>query len=372
MYYGPQKRLLISSQLKVQPEKSWIKKGSLTAAYQNIKESRIQRHFSSLDRYYRNENVDVLSLNGDFFVPLTNDDTRILSYGFEVTHNEVNSEAVGKTLDVHNNTIVGFNDEFTVQSRYPDGGSSYTSMATYINYRQDISKKVTLNTGLRFINTHLKALWTDNTFFSLPDSDISLNNSATTATVGLAYKPSTQWQLNSVISSGFRSPNIDDIGKIREKSGNITVPNIHLRPEYAYNFETSILKYFNDKKFQTGVNVYYTLLNNYITRDYMQIDNSSTLLFDGEDGNTVANVNMGNAYIVGSTISFKGNFNQNWFAKGSLTATKGRTYDTKQPLSSIPRLFGSIELGYEKDRFHANLNWKFNGKKKLEDYNLIE
>jgi hemoglobin/transferrin/lactoferrin receptor protein len=371
-YYGPQKRLLISSQLKVQPEKSWIKKGSLTAAYQNIEESRIQRQFSSLDRYYRNENVDVLSLNGDFFVPLTNDDTRILSYGFEVTHNKVNSDAVGKTLDVQNNTIVGFNDEFTVQSRYPDGGSSYTSMAAYANYRQDISKKVTLNTGLRFINTHLSALWTDSTFFNLQDSDISLNNSATTATVGLAYKPSAQWQLNSVISSGFRSPNIDDIGKIREKSGNITVPNTNLRPEYAYNFETSVLKYFNDKKFQTGVNIYYTLLNNYITRDYMEIDNSSTLLFDGSHGYTMANVNKDNAYIVGSTFSFKGNFNQNWFAKGSLTITKGRTYDTEQPLSSIPPLFGSIEFGYEKNRFHANLNWKFNGKKKLEDYNLIE
>ena len=371
-YYGPQKRLLISSQLKVNPEKKWIKKGTLTAAYQNIEESRVQRHFSSLDRYYRNENVDVLSLNGDFFVPLTKDETRILSYGFEVTHNKVNSKAYGKTLEVFNNTIVGFNDDFTVQSRYPDGGSSYSSMASYANYRQDISKKVTLNTGLRFINTHLKAKWIDDTFINLPESSISLNNSATTATIGFAYKPNVKWQLNSVISSGFRSPNIDDVGKVREKSGNISVPNVKLRPEYAYNFETSILKYSNNKKFQSGINVYYTLLNNYITRDYMEVNNSSTLLFDGEEGNSVANVNKGNAYILGSTASFKGNLNQKWFAKGSLTFTKGKTYDTNQPQSSIPPLFGMLEMGYEKDRIYANLNWKFNGKKKIEDYNLIE
>ena len=371
-YYGPQKRLLISSQLKVNPEKKWIKKGSLTAAYQNIEESRVQRQFSSLDRYYRNENVDVLSLNGDFFVPLTKDETRILSYGFEVTYNKVNSDAYGKTLDVFNNTIVGFTDDFTVQSRYPDGGSSYTSMASYANYRQDISKKVTLNTGLRFINTHLKANWIDDTFINLPEPSISLNNSATTATIGFAYKPNVRWQLNSVISSGFRSPNIDDVGKVREKSGNITVPNVKLRPEYAYNFETSILKYFNDKKFQSGINVYYTLLNNYITRDYMEVNNSSTFLYDGEEGNSVANVNNGNAYILGSTASFKGNLNQKWFAKGSLTFTKGKTYDTNQPQSSIPPLFGMLEIGYEKDRIHADLNWKFNGKKKIEDYNLIE
>jgi hemoglobin/transferrin/lactoferrin receptor protein len=372
-YYGPQKRLLISSQLKINPDKKWLKKGTITAAFQNINESRIQRKFTSLERSYRNEKVEVFSLNGDFFVPLTNGNSRILSYGFETTYNKVNSDAYGKTLDVYNNTIVGFtSDDFIVQSRYPDGGSSYTSLASYVNYRQDINKKTTLNTGVRIINTQLKAKWLDDTFITLPDFDILLNNSAVTATLGFAYKPSENWQLNSVISSGFRSPNIDDVGKIREKSGKVTVPNINLKPEYAYNFETSILKYFNERKFHTGLNIYYTLLNNYITRDYFEINNASTIMYDSEEGTVVANVNKNNAYIVGSTFSFKGNINNTWHSKGSLTYTKGKTYDTKLPLSSIPPLFGNIEIGFEKERFQANLNWKFNAKKRLEDYNLIE
>ncbi len=371
-YYGPQKRLLISSQLKINPTKSWLENGTITAAFQNIEESRIQRKYNSLNRSYRNENVDVLSLNGDFFVPLTKGDNRILSYGFETTYNKVNSNAYGKILDVYNNTVVGFSDNYTVQSRYPDGGSSYTSIATYINYRQDINKKTTLNTGARIVNTNLKATWIDDTFITLPDFNISLNNAAVTATLGFAYKPSENWQLNSVISSGFRSPNIDDVGKIREKSGKVTVPNIHLKPEYAYNFETGILKYFNNKKFNVGLNVYYTLLNNYITRDFFEINNAPTILYDGEEGTVVANVNKDNAYITGSTFSFKGNINETWNTKGSLTYTKGKTYDTKLPLSSIPPLFGNLEIGFEKDRFQANLNWRFNAKKRLEDYNLIE
>jgi len=371
-YYGPQKRLLISSQLKINPNKSWLENGTITAAFQNIKESRIQRKYNSLDRSYRFENVDVFSLNGDFFVPLTKGDNRILSYGFETTYNKVNSNAYGKTLDVYNTTIVGFTDDYTVQSRYPDGGSSYTSLATYVNYRQNINKKTTLNTGARIVSTNLNATWIDDTFITLPDFDISLNNAAVTATLGFAYKPSENWQLNSVISSGFRSPNIDDVGKIREKSGNVTMPNIHLKPEYAYNFETGILKYFNNKKFHTGLNIYYTLLNNYITRDYFEINNSSTIVYDGEEGTILANVNKNNAYITGSTFSFKGNINETWNAKGSLTYTKGKTYDTKLPLSSIPPLFGNIAIGYEKDRFQANLNWRFNAKKRLKDYNLIE
>jgi len=371
-YYGPQKRVLISSQLKIEPNKKWLQKGTLTAAYQNIEESRIDRRFSSLDRYYAFENLDVFSLNGDFFVPLTNASDRILSYGFEVTHNKVGSNAFGKTLEVQGNSIIGLGDEFVEQSRYPDGGSTYTSAASYVNYRQDISSKSTLNTGIRFVNTQLNATWIEDTFITLPDFDISLNNSAVTATIGYIYKPTINWQLNSVISSGFRSPNIDDVGKVREKSGNVTVPNIYLKPEYAYSFETSVLKYYDNRKFHTGLTLYYTLLDNYITRDYFEINNASTIVYNGEEGNVMANVNKDNAYIVGSTFSFKGDINPNWTTNGSITYTKGKAYDTNLPLSSIPPLFGDLNISYHNERLQVGLNWKFNAKKNIEDYNLVE
>jgi len=367
-YYGPQKRLLISSQFTINPDLKWLQNGDITAAFQSIEESRIQRKLSSLDRSYRIENLDIFSLNGDFFVPLTKGDNRILSYGFEATHNKVNSNAYGKTIAVSGNSIVGFAGDFVVQSRNPDGGSTYANIATYLNYRQDISKKATLNTGVRFTNTYLTAKWIDDTFITLPDMDISLDNSAITATVGVAYKPSVNWQLNSVISSGFRSPNIDDVGKIREKYGDVTVPNINLKPEYAYNFETSILKYFNDKTFQTSLNVYYTLLTNYIGRDNFTIGNSSTIMYDGEEGNVVANINKNNAFIAGGTFGVRGSFETNWFTKGSLTYTKGKTLDNNEPLPSIPPLFGSFEIGFEKERFQANLNWKYAAAKKIKDY----
>jgi len=370
--YGPQKRLLVSSQLKIEPNKKWLQNGTLTAAYQNIKESRIKRKFSSLNRYYSYENLDVFSLNGDFFVPLTNSKDRIFSYGFEVTYNDVDSEAFGRTLEVNENTIVSLSDKFIEQSRYPDGGSTYTSMASYVNYRQDISAKSTLNTGIRFSNTQLTAKWTDHTFITLPNSDISLKNSAITATIGYVYKPTINWQLNSIIASGFRSPNIDDVGKVREKKGNVTVPNIYLKPEYAYSFETSVLKYFNNRKSHVSLNLYYTLLNNYITRDYFEINNSPTIMYNGEQGNVMVNVNKNNAYIIGSTFSFKGEINTNWNTKGSLTFTKGEAYDTHLPLSSIPPVFGDLEISYNYKNLQAGFNWKFNAKKSIKDYNLVE
>lgn len=371
-YYGPQQRFLASAQLEINPQKKWMDNGTLTLAYQNVKESRVNRKFGSLNRTIRKEKVDVFSINADFSVPLTKARDRILSYGTEFTHNNVESSPVGKTLMVNGNKVTGFSDTFRVQSRYADGGSTYTTGAAYINYRQDISKNSTLNSGIRFTHTHLTAKWIDQTFFTLPDNDVSVNNASVTATVGYIYKPTENWQLNSVLSSGFRSPNLDDLGKVREKGGNVTVPNINLKPEYAYNGELGILKYFNEKKFYVGGTVYYTLLDNYITREAFSLNGNTTLMYDGEEANIVANVNKKNAYIFGGTLDVKGSITNHLNARGSVTYTKGKAYDTEEPLSSIPPLFGMLALTHEKDRLSLGLDVKFNGRKRPEDYNITE
>ena len=370
--YGPQERLMLSSQLSINPNYSWLKNGVFTLAYQDIDESRIKRKFGKLDRSTQLENVKVYSFNGDFNVPLRIENNRNLAYGFEFAYNKVNSTSKGEVLEVNGHEITGISDTYVVQTRYPDGGSDYLSTAGYVDYRQDISDISTLNTGIRFTNTILNAKWIDDTYIQLPDSDIHLQNTSVTLTAGYALKPGKTWQINGVLSSGFRSPNIDDIGKVREKRGKVTVPNIDLKPEYAYNAEIGILKYFKDKNYLFNATAYYTLLNNYIYREAFELNGSSTIIYDGEELDMVANVNKGNAYIIGSTFLFKGNFTNTLSATGSVTFTKGTAYDTGEPLSSIPPVFGNAGLTYSKNRFDSGLNFRFNGRKKLEDYNIEE
>lgn len=371
-YYGPQDRILISPQFNVNLGKSWLDKGTFTLAYQNIQESRIQRRFGSLDRSYREETVNIFSINGDFTVPLTEDKKRNLNYGFEFSHNDVDSNSFGRTLNTSGNSILGFSGEFAVQSRYPDGGSSYLSSAAYIGYRQDLNAKSTLNTGVRFTRTNLKATWIDQTFIVLPQTEIEVDNSAFTATIGYVYRANKNWQFNAVASSGFRSPNIDDVGRVREKAGDVTVPNIDVRPEFAYNAEIGIQKYFNDKRFRIGFNTYYTLLEHYIIRDDFEINGSSQVLFDGELGNAVANQNRGTAYIYGYTASYQGKLSDKISTSGFVTYTKGKAYDTGEALSSIPPLFGQFDLSYVDNKLQLGANLRFNSKKDIEDFNFTE
>lgn len=371
-HYGPQKRFLFSAQFNLDLDNQGLNEGVITTAYQNIQESRIQRKFDSFDRSSRFEAVNVYSINGDFTTNFTKLKDKNFGYGFEIAYNDVRSTSKGEVLAVENNEITGISDTYKVQTRYPDGGSSYLSSAIYADYRQDIKKRSTLNTGIRLTNTNLKATWLDTTYISLPDEEINLRNTAVTLTVGYVFKPNINWQINGVLSSGFRSPNIDDIGKIREKNGQITVPNVNLKPEFAYNFEVGFIKYFKNKNYYLGLTSYYTILKDYIARVPFVLNDRSTMYYDGEEYELVSNVNNETAYIFGSTLSFKGKLSNTFNAGASVTFTKGVAYDTGEPLSSIPPIFGRVELNYVKNRIETGFYIDFNGRKKLEDYNITE
>jgi hemoglobin/transferrin/lactoferrin receptor protein len=371
-YYGPQKRFLLSTQLNLDLDKKGMNEGVITMAYQNIQESRIQRKLESLDRTSRFEDVNVFSINGDFTTNFTVLKDKNFGYGFEIAYNDVRSTSKGDVLEVNNNEIVGISDTYRVQTRYPDGGSSYLSSAMYADYRQDIKKRSTLNTGIRLTNTNLRASWIDSSYISLPDDDIYLKNTAVTLTVGYVFKPNKNWQINGVLSSGFRSPNIDDIGKIREKNGQLTVPNINLKPEFAYNFEAGFIKYFKNKNYYLGLTSYYTLLTDYIARVPFSLNERTTMIYDDEEYDLVSNVNNNTAYIFGTTLAFRGKLTNTLNAGASFTYTKGEAYDTGESLSSIPPLFGRVELNYIKNRIETGFYIDFNGRKKLEDYNITE
>ena len=371
-YYGPQKRLLISPQYQTNPGWKIINSATFTAAYQKVKESRIKRKYGKLERTYQNEAVDIFSINADFKAQLA--EKRDFFYGLEFTHNDVNSNAYGKNLAVNNNTITGFSDNTIVQSRYPDGGSSYTTAAIYVNYRQDINTKMTLNTGGRYTNTNLKAKFIDQTYIRLPETDLKLQNSSFTANIGLTYRPTDLTRFNAVVSSGFRSPNIDDIGKIREKSGLLTVPNVGLRPEYAYNGEVGITKFIKNKRNQITINAFYTLLDQYIVRNNFVVEgdtstpDATTVIYDGEEATTIANTNGDTAYILGGTFDFSLNPVGKFYLQGNATFTQGRTYDTDNPLPSILPFFGSAGIRYNNGTLDAGIDWRYSAMKAIEDY----
>ncbi len=369
-YYGPAERLLLSPQLELNFDYKYLQKAKIILAYQNWNESRIKRKFSSLERNYQEENVKVYSINADFTAKINNRTS--LLYGFESYYNLVNSHSFSKILVVNGNEIVKLDEGPAIPTRYPDGGSSYLNFAAYSSYKFKWGSKSYINTGIRFTQTYLKAKWNNDTFINLPDKDIELANFALTGNINYVYRPDNLWKMDFIVSSGFRSPNIDDVGKVREKNGKVTVPNLYLKPEYAYNTEAGIARFFNNGKLNLSGNVYYTLLHNYIARDSFEIQPGvSQILYDGEWVDTYANVNNGKAYIYGGSLSIDGALTQHIDLEGGVFYTKGKMIDADRPMPSIPPVFGNMKISYKKDHFETSLLYKFMLSKPVDEYDTI-
>jgi hemoglobin/transferrin/lactoferrin receptor protein len=371
--YGPQQRLLIAPQLKFFPEKKFLNKGRLIIAYQNIRESRVKRMFLSLDRQNQEEYLNLLSINGDFDFNIKN---HSFSYGFEGTYNDLYSIGYSQKLILEKNKIIDLDLRLPITSRYPSNGSSYRSVAAYINWIWDINNDVTLSAGMRLTETFLKAKWKETNNINSLLSAFNMDSKALTETIGLTYRPKKNIQWSFVISSGFRNPNIDDIGKIREQNGFLIVPNSFLKPEYAYNLETGFTKFFNNSKDYISLRGFTTLISRHIVRaDYSifsdnTTEDDSTIIYNNEEVKTLANKNLGNRYIFGGSFDSYFTFSKNIFFKNSITITEGNKNEKYGPLPSISPIFGLVSLNYKNSFFKLSSLISFSGSKDPEKYSF--
>ena len=373
-YYGPQKRLLISPSLRIFPKKKFMDKGVITFGFQKVNESRIKRKFNSLNRSHQIEDLTVLSLNGDFDKSFNNGHT--LSYGLETTYNHNYSKAYDRILSVDGNNVIGLGTKTAIPTRYPSDGSSYASFASYVNWSWNMSEFFTFNVGTRLTFTKLKASWNDVISVNPQLSKVNLNSEALTTTVSMKLRPSNKIQINTVLSSGFRNPNIDDIGKIRENNGLLVVPNTFLKPEYAYNLDLGVdyrslngKSYFSIRGFSTIISRHigraeYTVYSDITTPD------TSTIIYNNEEVTTIANKNLGNRFIHGFSIDGFNNLSRGLKINYSLTYTKGDNNESYGPLPSISPLFGSLSLNYINNDITIRAVYKFSDSKDPSEYSI--
>lgn len=373
-FYGPQKRILIAPQLKLFPQKRFMNSGRITFAYQNIDESRNSRAFESFIRKIQKENVQVWSLNGDFEFELNQKHS--FSYGFEGTFNKVRSFAFGKELVVQQNEVVALKPSTPFPTRYPSKGSTYDSFASFVNWIWDLNNELTVNFGMRFTNTNLEARWKEYYNINALLEAVNLDALALTQTLALTYRPTEKIQWNLILSNGFRNPNIDDVGKIRENNGILVVPNPFLYPEYAYNFELGIKRYFDQSKNYLSLRGFSTLISRHIGRSNYIIfsdtttPDQATIRYNGEEVETYANNNLGNRYLYGGSLDGYYSLNTFLALRGNLSFIQAVKSEKYGPLPSISPAFGRIFIEYQKSNWLSYLSFEFSDNKNIEAYSI--
>ncbi len=343
-------------QLDLHGYKKWFDNAKILLAWQNVEESRNDRKFGSDLLRTRTEKVNVLSLNADFDKDLN--ERSSLYYGVESVYNYVNSTGFSK--DITSGQIQA------VATRYPDGGTDYTTSAAYVSLKSNLSEKITLQAGLRYSYVYMDSKFIDTTFYDFPYSEIKLNTGALNGSLGMVYRSATQWQINANLSSGFRAPNLDDIAKVFDSEpGNVVVPNAGLKPEYAYNIDAGFIKKFGEN-IELNLTVFYTYLVDAMVRRDFTVDGQDSIVYDSELSKVQALVNTGEAQIYGATASFFADINTHFSFKTTYTYMKGEDGDG-YAVRHVPPSFGSSSLFYTARKLKLEAYANYNGQISYED-----
>ncbi len=351
-YYGPQKWLMNNLNIQHTANNAYFNHLNITASYQFFEESRHNRKLDKEDITRRTEQVDAYSLNLDFEKLLGNGDR--VFYGFEFIGNQVGSSAYTESL------ISG--DKGLASTRYPDN-SIWISAAVYGNYLKKLSAKTNLQTGLRYNYIYLNADF-DNVFFDFPFEDTQLNNGALTGSFGVIHNPTDNWQLSAALSTGFRAPNIDDVGKIFDSEpGAVVVPNPDLKPEYAINGEIGAAVVVV-KKWKVDVAAYYTLLTNAMVRRDYQLNAEDSIIYDHELSKVQAIQNAAHAKVYGIQAGIEYKWKSGISASSRFNYQKGKEEledGSYSPLRHAAPWFGTTHLSYEKSKLKMDVYLRYNG-----------
>ena len=357
-YYGPNLFLMNKIELNYFIKNKFFDAFKLNISKQNIEESRISRKFNDLYIKNRIEKVNVHSLNLDFDKKINGKE---FFYGYELYTNKINSNAFEKNINTNN--------EEKISTRYPDGGSNFLINSIYLSYKK-INKNLNYNIGIRGTKANLKSKISSD-FFNFPFSEIEINTSSISGSFGLIYNYSKNSSLKFLYSNGFRTPNLDDVGKIFDSEpGNIIVPNTELNPEYANNFEINFISRKQNIEFNGSI--YYTNLNNAIIRSNGTFNGLDSIMYDGSLSQVQTLKNSGKAYVFGFSYMINYKINNNLNLKSSVSFNQSKDLSTKLPLRHSSPIFGQSSINFTKRNIKVSYYINYNGKKDISNFSPSE
>jgi hemoglobin/transferrin/lactoferrin receptor protein len=360
--YGPQKWMMNNLTVTHNGNNKLYDQMTIRLAHQYFEESRISRDINKPSRETRIEKVDAYSANVDFNKSIGT--KHQFYYGLEAVSNDVTSIGINENIS----TGVKSNGP----SRYPQ--ATWASYGAYLSYQYKLSEKIMLQAGARYNQYRLKATF-DTTFYPFPYTKANMNNGALTGSVGAVYRPTESWAIHANASTGFRSPNVDDAGKVFDSEpGAVTVPNPNLNAEYAYNAEVGIAKLFGHSV-KIDITGYYTLLDNALVRRDFTLNGEDSIMYDGELSKVQAIQNAAVATVYGIQAGLDVKLPYGFEISSDLNFQKGEEEldnGSKSPSRHAPPIFGVSRLTYSYQKLNMQFYAMYSGAREYDELPVEE
>jgi len=351
-YYGPQLWSMHAFQATHKKKNLFYQSARLVTAYQDYEESRHDRRFNNLRLRNQIETVKIFSANLDLN-KMVNENNELF-YGVEYITNEVGSFA--NRVNINSGAV-----EPTV-TRYPNN-SAWNSYGFYSNFKSNI-RRFTFNAGARYNYVTVQSPF-DTSHFNFPFTEAKVNKGAITGNLGVVFRPSLKSQVNFNFATGFRVPNVDDLGKVFESApGQLTVPNPELKPEYAYNFDIGYAINIQDK-INFDVTAFYTLLNNAIVTRTSTFNAQDSVIFEGVNSRVFSLQNAAKATVYGLQAGIEVCFHKNisWLVQGNWIEGKetDEAKDEDVPLRHAPPFYGNTHIKFNSKKGRVDVYALWNG-----------
>ncbi|MCX6254241.1 MAG: TonB-dependent receptor [Bacteroidia bacterium] len=330
----PQKRELAYLRLNQKLNAGILKSAIFTASFQHNEEGR------------------ELLKNGSSILRTENDKVRSFAFSAEAFASDRNGWSANSGLEVYNDLVNSSRTDrdlstdvaFSKRGLYPDG-ATMTSIAVFSIHTLDL-QDWNLTAGARF-----------NTFINkVKDEAVGMTKLTPSALVGnLAILRKLNKTSNLFISmnTGFRAPNIDDLGTLGIVDFRYETPNFDLKPEHSFQYQIGYK--YQDRKLRGEIYIYRNELYNLIVRNKM--------VGDTIEGYPVyMKENIERAYIQGAETAWDLELNKSWMVSGSMTYTYGQNITRNEPVRRIPPLFGRLAIGYKLKSWWIDLEWQAAGR----------
>lgn len=356
-YYGPQKWIMNNLNITHQSNSKLFDEMVLRLAHQFFEESRVSRNINNSNREIRTEKVNAYSINVDFSKAISL--THKAYYGVEYVLNDVNSTGINQNIAAGTSQAG--------PSRYPQ--ATWQSMGVFVNNQYLVTDKTSLQAGLRYNKYILKADF-DTTFYPFPFTAAHIDNGSLTGSAGIVFRPTDKWVIGSNVATAFRSPNVDDVGKVFDSEpGSVVIPNPNLEAEYAYNVDLNVAKMFG-KSVKVDVSTYYTLLDNALVRRDFTLNGASEIVYDGELSQVQAIQNAAKANVYGIQAGVEVKLPTGFRFSTDLNFQKGEEEldnGDKSPSRHAAPFFGISRVGYANSKVDLELNFQFSDKVAFKD-----
>lgn len=322
----PQLRKLAYLKLNQKIDEGILKSAVLTASFQKTEEGRVSWKNGAEIVRFEKDKVRTLGFSAEAL--LSAGDRWSASAGVDLYNDYVNSSRTDRVF------ATGF--DTPARGLYPDG-STMTSLAIFSVHSYDLDKW-NFTAGARFNSFIIKVS-------DAELGDVKLTPSALVGNIAAMRRLDSKSNLFVSLNTGFRAPNIDDLGTLGIVDFRYETPDFDLKPESSLQYQIGYK--FLGKNIKGDLFLYQNELYNLITRKRV-----GEQVIEGYP--LYRKENSERAFVRGIETAWDFVLNSSFTVYSSLTYTYGQNKTKDEPMRRIPPLFGRLALDYR------NAGWLLN------------